>query len=380
MNATTIRWTLTGPGAPFRLSLLALALVSSQAATAADDGWYAGLSLGESHVNIDESRIIARLLNDGFTSASLRENDKDFSYKVLGGYQFNRHFAMEGGYFNLGRFGYNAEMEPTASTRGDTRMKGLNLDLVGILPISESFSVFGRAGAIYGQTRTRFFGQGPVTVDPSRASEREVSHKYGVGLQYNLSPSVTMRIEAERYRMDDAIDRTGDIDVFTVGAVYRFARQAPVAVVAPSTPPRAVAAEPPAPATPPLMQVSFSTDSLFEFDRSVITPAGRAELDALIVDLRNVNFDDIRVTGHTDRIGTPAYNQTLSNARAAAVKEYLVRTPNISDSQVTTRGVGSTQPVTTPAQCSNQLGRNQLIACLTPDRRVTVEVNGTRPQ
>ncbi len=100
----------------------------------------------------------------------------------------------------------------------------------------------------------------------------------------------------------------------------------------------------------------------------------------MAADLRGVDFDTILVTGHTDRIGSQAYNLRLSNERAVAVKDYLVRTADIAASKVSTRGVNGAEPVTTAAQCSSDLARAQLIACLAPDRRVEVEVTGTRPR
>jgi OOP family OmpA-OmpF porin len=93
-----------------------------------------------------------------------------------------------------------------------------------------------------------------------------------------------------------------------------------------------------------------------------------------------VQFDTIVVTGNTDRIGEPDYNLRLSNSRATAVKDYLVNSADIPAAKVTTRGVNGSEPVTTAAQCGPQLTRAQLIACLAPDRRVEVEVTGTRPR
>jgi OOP family OmpA-OmpF porin len=173
--------------------------------------------------------------------------------------------------------------------------------------------------------------------------------------------------------------------MYSLGVVYRFGRKAPVAV-APTPAPAVVAAAPrpapaPTPAPPPApTRVSFSADSLFDFNSAVIKPAGRAELDKLATDLRGVDFDNILVTGHTDRIGAQAYNLRLSNERATAVKDYLVTAANITAAQVTTRGVNGSEPVTTLAQCGNNLPRAELIVCLAPDRRVEVEVSGTRPR
>jgi OOP family OmpA-OmpF porin len=370
---------------PARLSLLALALITSQLTIAADAPWYIGASAGQSRAEVDEDRIIARLKDDGFTSATLTEFEKSVGYKLFVGRQFNDNFAIEAGYFTLGEFGYMSELSPRATSRGSARMMGLNIDLVGTLPITEKFSAIGRIGAIYSQTRDQFSGEGPIIINPFQTREREASYKFGAGLQYDFSPALAFRLEAERYRVDDAIGSDGDIDLFSVGVVYRFGSKAVAASPAP-TPTPTVAAAPrptptPAPTPPPApTRVTLMADSMFDFNSAVIKPAGRTELDALANGLRGVDFDTVQVTGHTDRIGSQAYNQRLSTERANAVRDYLVMSATIAPNQVSSRGVASTQPVTTPAQCGNNLARPQLIVCLAPDRRVEVEVSGTRPR
>jgi len=72
--------------------------------------------------------------------------------------------------------------------------------------------------------------------------------------------------------------------------------------------------------------VSFSADSLFDFDRSTVKPVGKQALDAFAAELKGDQFDVITVTGYTDRIGTHEYNLKLSERRAEAVKSYLVET------------------------------------------------------
>jgi OOP family OmpA-OmpF porin len=388
----TTRSQRIGSTASARLSLLALALITSQITLAADDGWYGGFNIGRSRANVDGTEIVTRLLNDGFNSATLTEYEKDTAYKLYGGYQLNPNMAVEGGYFNLGEFGYMAEMDPVATMRGDTRMLGFNLDLVGMAPLTDKFSAFGKVGVIYAQAKDQFSGHGPVIIDPFNTRKRGINYTFGAGLQYDISKALAMRVEAERFRINDAIGSTGDIDLFSIGVVYRFGRQKPVAAAptpkpapvtaAPAPKPAPVAAAPaPKPAPPPApMRVNLSADSLFDFNSSTIKPAGRAELDKLAADLRGVTFDTIQVTGYTDRIGAQAYNQRLSNQRANAVKDYLVRSANISASQVNARGVDGSSPITTLAQCPTRLSRDQLIICLAPDRRVEVEVTGTKPR
>ena len=121
------------------LSLMALAIIASPYALADDSGWYGGINVGQSRAKIDDTRITSSLLGGGFTTPSITDDNRDTGYKIFGGYQINKNFALEGGYFNLGKFGYTATMAaPTAGTlNGNIKLQGLNLDVVGTLPITD---------------------------------------------------------------------------------------------------------------------------------------------------------------------------------------------------------------------------------------------------
>lgn len=144
----------------------------------------------------------------------------------------------------------------------------------------------------------------------------------------------------------------------------------------PPAPPAKPAAPKKEPAKPAPQKINFSGDALFDFDKSVLKPEGQRMLDDLVRTLAGANYDVILAIGHTDRIGSAAYNQKLSERRANAAKDYLV-SKGIAASRVTAEGRGKTQPVTKPGAC-NGLPRAKLIACLQPDRRVDVEVTGTK--
>ena len=125
-------------------------------------------------------------------------------------------------------------------------------------------------------------------------------------------------------------------------------------------------------------RVSFSADSLFGFDQSIIKPEGRVALDNFVRQLADTRYDVVMVEGHTDRLGSAAYNQRLSLKRAETVKSYLVTTGGLSPAKVSSVGKGLTEPVTKPEDCRGTRRNAKLIACLQPDRRVEVEVTGTR--
>ncbi|PXW26644.1 outer membrane protein OmpA [Paraburkholderia caballeronis] len=142
----------------------------------------------------------------------------------------------------------------------------------------------------------------------------------------------------------------------------------------------AQAPQPPvaAPAAPAIRseKVTYQAETLFDFDKAVLKPAGKAKLDELAARIEALNLEVVVATGHTDRIGTVAYNDRLSMRRAQAVKAYLV-SKGVPADRIYTEGKGKRNPVTTGC---NQKNRKALIACLAPDRRVEVEVVGTPRQ
>src|ERR1700676_622420 len=143
----------------FRLmaTLAALAVALSPTAFAADDaGWYTGFNAGQSRAKIDDGRIVNGLAGGGFTTTSISNDDRHFGYKAFGGYEFNRYFALESGYFDLGRFGFTADTTPAGSLRGDIKIKGGFFDAVGSVPFGDKFSLFARAGLNYADEKDTF--------------------------------------------------------------------------------------------------------------------------------------------------------------------------------------------------------------------------------
>jgi len=149
---------------------------------------------------------------------------------------------------------------------------------------------------------------------------------------------------------------------------------APIAPVAAAAPAPVIAQAPPA--TPLPQKMSFSADALFAFDKSVLKPEGKAMLDDLVGQVNGGTYDVILATGHADRLGSAAYNQKLSVRRANAVKDYLV-SKNILASRIDAEGKGETQPITKPGECKGAKSA-KVIACLQPDRRVDIEMTGTK--
>ncbi len=139
--------------------------------------------------------------------------------------------------------------------------------------------------------------------------------------------------------------------------------------------PAPAAAPAPAPAPAPVVvvpapvseKVTFAADAFFDFDKSVLKPDGKAKLDDLASKLQGMNLEVIIAVGHTDSVGSDAYNQKLSVRRSEAVKAYLV-SKGIEANRVYTEGKGEKQPV---ADNKSAAGRAK-------NRRVEIEVVGTR--
>jgi len=155
----------------------------------------------------------------------------------------------------------------------------------------------------------------------------------------------------------------------------------PREVCEPPPPPKPAAAPPPpapTPAPPPppkpvTEKVTFAADVFFDFDKAVLKPEGKAAIDSMVVAklAQMQKLEVVLVTGHTDRIGTEAYNQKLSERRADAVRDYLVG-KGVDKAKIETIGLGEKQPV---VQC-DQKNLKALIECLQPNRRVEVQAKG----
>lgn len=130
-----------------------------------------------------------------------------------------------------------------------------------------------------------------------------------------------------------------------------------------------------------LETIHLSGDELFKFDRSGINdmlPGGRESLDRLAQSVQSnyLTIEKIDITGHTDRLGSEAYNLRLGMERAESVKVYLQQ--HGIESEINARSQGESEPRTT--NCPDSLGREQLKVCLQADRRVTLDILGVKHQ
>lgn len=154
--------------------------------------------------------------------------------------------------------------------------------------------------------------------------------------------------------------------------------------------PKIAAAETPVPApapaaapdAPAFVPITLQAETLFSFDKAVIRPGGKQQLDDEVVTKMKEypQVELVRVTGYTDRIGSNAYNQRLSQRRADAVKDYLIG-QGIAAGRIETAAKGEADPVVSCTEVKGKAnGKNRkLVECLQPNRRIMVEIVTQKP-
>jgi len=283
-----------------------------------------------------------------------------------------------------GRLGYNRQDEDTGIAGASGKYKQTTLGLDALYMFSrEKFRPFLLAGI--GAARNNVDYSGVGIGDKTKTS---VMANVGLGAQYLFSDKFGLQADLRhQWSRSDAKSSINDFDadktigntLFNVGAIFRFG--APAVVVADATPePAPIPAAEPAPApvaacVPQTETITVEAEKLFGFDKANINEEGKAALDEAAAKIKaNPVINAVIVTGHTDRIGTDAYNQKLSERRAAQVKEYLTA-QGVDQSIIQTIGKGESEPV---VQCVGNKKTKSLVSCLNPNRRVTIQAEGKK--
>lgn len=211
--------------------LLSAVALSPLAAHAADSNWYALVAVGQSTYDADKSDGDDSIRDAGLPLVSSELDDNDTGYKIQAGYKFNENLAVEGGYVDLGRLNYNAELGMTNTILGGSASEtldayGFNIEAVGILPLGAGFSLFGKAGAILAVVKTDVSAtasglNGSVSLedDDTKTSFKPAA---GVGAAFDLNETLSVRVEYERFFDLKSADGDGDIDLASIGLVARF--------------------------------------------------------------------------------------------------------------------------------------------------------------
>jgi len=181
---------------------LASAMAFTGPALAQDTGFYAGLHIGNSS---------ASDACDGLSGPGVSCDDKDSAWKILGGYQFNKHFAVELGYTDLGEVsasggGVNAAVEATA----------FEVVAVGILPLADKFSLYGKIGMYRGDTELT----SNVGVNESETNN---DMTFGFGVRFDFTKNLGVRAEWQKYQdLGGGNIGESDVDVISIGLIWKF--------------------------------------------------------------------------------------------------------------------------------------------------------------
>ena len=194
--------------------LLVASALAATCLSAHAEGGYFGVGFGQGSVTFDPVNI---------PGVSVTEDDKSSSFKIFGGYEFNKYFAAELGYHEFGSF---SQTLTSGGSMGKVELKGHGffLDLVGKLPLSDSFSLFGKIGLAQTTLDATYTLTGIFVGCCSNASASETDPRFGLGAQYNFNRQFGGRIEYERTKNvgDPNTTGEGDIDYLGIALTYMF--------------------------------------------------------------------------------------------------------------------------------------------------------------
>ena len=352
------------------IALVVAGLAATSVAQAApqENTFYAGVKVGQSS------------LHDGITSnareAGLGYHRNFVTYGLFGGYQIlnrnNLGLAVELGYDDFGR----AKFRDAGKTVFKHTNHGAHLsfkgsyDLGGLTSALEGLDVYGRVGAAVVRSDYKFYNEETGARDRAEGEHSlRVSPMFATGVEYALPslPELALRLEYQwltrvgklRTHDEGVVDYNPWIGSINAGLSYRFGQGAPVVA-------------------PEVVSKTFNLDAdvTFAFGKANLQPQAKATLDGIYGEIAQVNNANVAVAGYTDRIGKDAPNLKLSQRRADSVANYLVA-KGVPAQSISATGYGKANPVT-GSTCDAVKGRKALIACLAPDRRVEIAVNGTK--
>ena len=347
------------------IALVVAGLAAASVAQAApqENTFYAGVKAGQASFH-DGVRAIAREGGFGYHRNS-------FTYGVFGGYQIlnrdNLGLAVELGYDDFGR----VKFKDAGKVAVKHTNHGTHLSLKGSYEVLNGLDVYGKAGVALVRSDYKSYDPDGVRDHKEGRHSLRTSGLFAVGAEYAVLPELAVRLEYQwltrvgKYREQDrpnsAINYNPWIGSINAGISYRFGQGAAPVVAAPEVVSKTF---------------NLNSDVTFAFGKANLKPQAQAALDGIYGEIAQVNNAKVAVAGYTDRIGSDAGNLKLSQRRADTVANYLVQ-KGVATNAISATGYGKANPVT-GATCDQVKGRKALIACLAPDRRVEIAVNGTK--
>ena len=220
----------------------------------------------------------------------------------------------------------------------------------------------------YAQAKDSFTTSGAVAAPTNpNPNKNALQYKFGVGAQYDFTKSVGLRVEAESYRVNDAIYNFGNIDMYSVGLVFKLGEEeAP-----PPRPARVAEAPPPQIIIVPVVKTQkycSLLDIQFDIKGNEVQREDKERLAVLGTYMNKYPDTTAVIEGHTDNVGTSEYNQILSQQRADSVVDYMVNELHIGRSRLTAVGYGERRPIADNSTMEGQQANRRIdavIACVT---------------
>ena len=350
------------------IALVVAGLAAASVAQAApqENTFYAGAKVGQAS------------FHDGIKDNLGSYHRNSVTYGVFGGYQIlnrdNLGLAVELGYDDFGRV--------KGRSLGQTYFKHTNhgahlslkgsYNLGGLTSALDGLDVYGRAGVALVRSDYKFYDATGARIHDLGRHSLRTSGMFAAGVEYALPslPELALRLEYQwltrvgklrtEHGPNSSIDYNPWIGSINAGLSYRFGQGA-----APVVAPEVVS-----------KTFNLSSDVTFAFGKANLKPQAKATLDGIYGEIAQINNANVAVAGYTDRIGKDAPNVKLSQRRADSVANYLVA-KGVPAQNISAVGHGKANPVT-GSTCDAVKGRKALIACLAPDRRVEIAVNGTK--
>jgi OmpA-OmpF porin, OOP family len=210
------------------LRIMACAAPLLALAATAQAQYYGGISFSAAKVAPTVSETVGQFVDLGFSTPNIGLNDKSGdkkpSYGVKLGYQFNPNIALEANFVEASKLGYNPSAPLISGFGNILKADGYGLDVVGTLPITRGFSLFGRAGVQRLKNVGAFASVGGVDFLANGTTQNSTAGKFGVGLQYDVSRNLGLRLEMERFRKigGNALGSAFDGDNFSLGVMLKF--------------------------------------------------------------------------------------------------------------------------------------------------------------
>ena len=202
------------------LAPLALLALSTPALA---DGFYGVGEVTYSSNSLDHAHFDSALIANGATSLSSNDSGSGYHWRLQGGYRFNPNFALEAGYIDFGKTKYTATYTG-GSAQGSLKAGGVDLAALLLLPLNDSFTVFGKLGAVAAKVDSSLTAGAPASLASGSESVRVYDPLLGVGALYKVSDHVDLRADYDYVGNLGKSGKTGKMDanMFSLGIAYNF--------------------------------------------------------------------------------------------------------------------------------------------------------------